>query len=281
VADKLESEIDRLYGLPLEEFTPARDELARRLRTDGDRDGAAEIKKLRKPTVTAWALNQAKRSEPKRVAGLIEAGARLRDAQERLVAGGERELLRDAAAEERRAAEAVVALAETELGQSGHVAGASAQSKLWATVRAAAVNPEASELLKAGRLTHDYEVSDLGLGSADAAAVSKRPAPRPGKPAAKGAPPAAAKGVDRRAREAERKAQAVRRRLDRARDQHQTAKERVAEARTRVSEARREAVRAASALERAEAAAEQADARAQAARTRVGELEDELSALGE
>jgi hypothetical protein len=272
VPGKLDAEIDRLYGLPLEEFTPARDELAKRLRGDGDRDGAAEIKQLRKPTVSAWALNQAQRRKPKQVAELIDAGARLRDAQQRLVAGGERGLLRDAAAAERRAAEAVVALGEQELAGAGHAAGASAQSKLRATVRAAAVNQEASELLRAGRLTRDYEVSDLGLG--DAGPLTVPPPAR--RRAARAEKPTAASAA---AKEAARKGQTLRRQLDRARAQHEAAKERAREARTRMTEARREAARAASVLERAEAAAEQAGARAQTAQTRVGELEDALREL--
>jgi hypothetical protein len=264
VPDPLDAEIDRLYGLPLEQFTPERDALAKRLRADGDRDGAAAVKKLRKPTVGAWALNQAKRREPKRVAELIDAGARLREAQQQLVAGGERGLLRDASAQQRRAAERVVALGEQELAGAGHAANASAQSKLWSTVRAAAVNLEASELLEAGRLTRDYEVSDLGLGDAMPASAAKKPA--------------AAAAADRAA---DRKAQTIRRRLDRAREQHDTAKERAAEVHTRVRDARKEAARAASALERAEASAEEADERVAAARSRVAELEDELRAIVE
>jgi hypothetical protein len=274
VPDKLDADIDRLYGLPLEEFTPARDELAKSLRAHGDREAAAEIKKLRKPTVAAWALNQAQRREPKRVAELIDAGARLRDAQQRLVAGGERGLLIDAAAEERRLAEQVVALGEQQLAGAGHGAGATAQSKLWSTVRAAAVNPEAGELLESGRLTRDYEVSDLGLGDAGAlsappaAVAKKKPSPPRERPA------------DRAERkQAERKAQAIRRALDKARTQHETAKDRAAEARIRAKDAQREAARAASALERAQAAAEQAEARAKSARSRVAELEEELREL--
>ena len=43
--------IDELYQLPLEEFTPARNALAKEL-------GDGDIKKLEKPNVAAWAVNQ-------------------------------------------------------------------------------------------------------------------------------------------------------------------------------------------------------------------------------
>ena len=61
------ADIDRLYALPREEFTPQRDELAKRLREEGDRDGAAAVKALRKPTIAAWAVNQVQRDRPDEV----------------------------------------------------------------------------------------------------------------------------------------------------------------------------------------------------------------------
>ena len=48
-------EVDRLYELPLEEFTAARNELAKRL-------GDTSVKELKKPTVTAWTVNQLART---------------------------------------------------------------------------------------------------------------------------------------------------------------------------------------------------------------------------
>src|SRR4030081_1955961 len=126
--EKLQAEVDRLYALPLDQFTPARDELARRLRSDGDRDASAEVKGLRKPNLLAWALNQARHRDPERVDELIAAGERLQKAQDQLVAGGERGLLRDAGADERRLVEEVVALAERELAGAGHPVNAGLQS---------------------------------------------------------------------------------------------------------------------------------------------------------
>src|SRR5438552_1764328 len=128
--EKLDAEIDRLYALPLDQFTPARDELAKRLRGEGERDASAEVKRLRKPSLLAWGLNQARHRDPQRVDQLIDAGQRLQEAQQQLVAGGQRGLLRDAAADERRMVEEVVALAERELSGAGHPVGAAVESKL-------------------------------------------------------------------------------------------------------------------------------------------------------
>ena len=74
VADELE----RLLGLPLDEFTAARTEAAKRLRQEGDADAAAELQAVRKPTAAVWALNQAARREPGDVRALVRAAERVR-----------------------------------------------------------------------------------------------------------------------------------------------------------------------------------------------------------
>jgi hypothetical protein len=305
---ELRAEIDRLYALSLDEFTPARDELARRLRTEGDREAAAELKRLRKPNLPAWALNRVRQRDPQRVDELIEAGERLQEAQQQLVAGGERGLLRGAAADERRLVEEVVAVAERELAETGHPLTAALQSKLWATAHAGAVSPEPRELLRAGRLVRDYEVSDLGLmvGAGDGVASQPAPQSKP-KPARPEAPRRARAGrgqadgerggiggaeeraqAEREAakleeaerKEAERQARGIRRALERARAQHEKLASRLADAQEHATEARREAARAATELERAEASVEQANARTREAAARVDELQAELDELG-
>jgi hypothetical protein len=300
-AQNSEQEIDGLYGLPLDQFTPARDELARRLRADGDREGGEAVKRLRKPSLTAWALNQVRRADQSAVQELIAAGDRLRDAQERLISAGEREPLGRAAAEERARVESLAADAGELLAGAGHPVSAAAQNKLSSTLHAVASNAEARELLLSGRLVRDYEISDLGFALAPAAAsgAPERPAAAgaSGQPAAAGAsaqaPPArarAAKGSksesaqEARARAAAdaaiaRKARGVGRRLERAQEVLREKQERLHEAERLAADARREAARAASALERAEAAAERADASARQAADRASELKAELAEL--
>src|SRR5947207_15901983 len=70
----VDREIDKLYGLSPEEFTAARDGLAKELKAAGDQSGATSVKALRRPTVAAWAVNQVVRREPKGADGLLEAG---------------------------------------------------------------------------------------------------------------------------------------------------------------------------------------------------------------
>ena len=311
-SNPLQETIDHLYGLPLDEFTPARDAAAKERRAEKDREGAETLKSLRKPNLVAWSLNRARRADADTVEELIAAGERLQDAQRRLVSGGERGLLRDAAADERRLVGRVADLATAELGAAGHAADAGMQSKLFATLHAAAANAQVRALLAEGRLVRDHELSDLGLGDGDALlAAAPAPAPRrqegakapAGKtraakaPGAKppGAKPPAAKVralTDRLERARARRAEQVQR-AERARAHAQEAKhaagdaERAAavaitELRRAEAEAKRAATEAKKTAMNAETASVAADKAAESARQAedsVRALEADLSAL--
>jgi hypothetical protein len=229
-----EEQIDRLYRLPLGEFTPSRDALVRALREAGSREDAEAVKRLRKPSLIAWALNRVRHEHRDRVEALLRAGQRLQEAQRQLVTGGERGRLREAAAAERSAVEDVVDLAEAQLAQAGRPANATAQSKLFATVHAAAAgSAEAAELLRAGRLVRDYEISDLGLPAGGTVAPSSRKRDQAGAERS------------RAAAEAERERKALAAQLERARARASELERRAQEAQARADEAKANAVEAA------------------------------------
>jgi hypothetical protein len=71
-------EIDALYGLPLDEFTKARNDLVRTLRKEGKRDEAATVSALRKPSLAAWVVNQLVRRNGKDVEALVGAATAIR-----------------------------------------------------------------------------------------------------------------------------------------------------------------------------------------------------------
>jgi hypothetical protein len=77
----IDETVDRLYGLPLAEFTQARNEVASTLRRAGQRDEAARAKALRKPTAAAAAVNRLVREHRREVEQFLHAAAVLRDAQ--------------------------------------------------------------------------------------------------------------------------------------------------------------------------------------------------------
>jgi len=139
-----ESELDRLYQLPLNEFTSSRDELAKRLRAKGEREQADEIKTLRKPTAAVWLVNQLVHERPLDVQRLLKAGESLTKSQAPEVRRAEQRALEQLAKGAREIAE-----------RAG--IGSSALGKATETLRAASLTAEGRELLKRGRLTEELE----------------------------------------------------------------------------------------------------------------------------
>ena len=59
-----DDEVDELYGLDPGEFVAARNALAKQIKAGGDKARGAEVAKLPRPSIVAWALNQAARRDP-------------------------------------------------------------------------------------------------------------------------------------------------------------------------------------------------------------------------
>ena len=111
---------DELFGLPPEEFVAARDDLARRLRREGEADAAKQVKALRRPPLSAWAVNQLARGQGDGLGPLLAAGERLRAAHQAALAGEGAAELRAAAKAERDAVAGLVRSAMELLGAAGH-----------------------------------------------------------------------------------------------------------------------------------------------------------------
>jgi hypothetical protein len=155
----LDREIDRLYALPLEEFTAGRNALARRLKSEGDDEAAEQIAALAKPSLPVWAINQLARQEKAKMRTLLDAGAKLRKAQEQALSGGDSDALRTAQAEEREAIRDLVQRAGVLLEQAGRPASRPVLERIRSTLGAAALAESARGTLKSGRLTDELQVS--------------------------------------------------------------------------------------------------------------------------
>jgi hypothetical protein len=171
----LDEATDHLYAVDLDAFVPERTRLARELRDAGDRAAAERVAKLKKPTVAAWALNQLARGRRRDVDLLLDAGHRLRQAQEGVVGGADREAFEKAQKTQRDALRRLTQQASQLLG------GASSQalSQIRGTLRAAAVSEEGRELLARGRFTTPLEPEGFDVFGALPAAPSaarKKPA---------------------------------------------------------------------------------------------------------
>jgi hypothetical protein len=245
----LEREIDRLFELPLDEFTPARNELARRLKREGDKEAAEHVQALAKPSMPAWAINQLARQEKAKVKALLEAGTKLRKAQEKALMSSHADTLRAAQAEERRAVRDLTRRAEEMMKESGRPVSRPVIERISSTLGAAAVTEPGRTALKAGRLTSEVKVSGF-----DALAGIELPAQ-----------PSAPRGdelAERRQRKAERertrrrlekKARELEARAEAAETKAERAEETAAEARDAAEESRSAADAAASELAEFEA----------------------------
>jgi hypothetical protein len=168
----LDGVADELYGLVPGEFTRRRDARALEARKAGDRDLAAAVKALRRPTTSAWLANLLVRKRPEGVADLVDLGAAMRQAQADL-AGAD---LRRLAKERHRV---VASLAQEARGLARGVAepvSTAAAKELTETLEAAVFDAGAADALRSGRLTMALRYS--GLGAVDlTGAVGPYPAP--------------------------------------------------------------------------------------------------------
>ena len=157
VEDALAGEIDRLYGLPLAEFTSERDALARRLRSEGSRDEAAEVAALRKPVLAAWVVNRLAREQRADVQALVAAAGAIRSGDP------------DADGRFRKTVDDLLRSAREQIAADGRRPTEAVLRDVATTLRAAA--GAAPDLLTTGRLTEPFEATGF---EAMAGAVPQR-----------------------------------------------------------------------------------------------------------
>jgi hypothetical protein len=240
---------DELFRLPPEEFTAARDRLARELTEADDRDAARKVKALRRPTAAAWAVNTAVRRKPDLVAALLEAADRLRIAQRRAASGLSAEDFREAMTERRRVVRRLAEEVEAVLSEAGRTSEAHLAAAT-RTFEAAASDASSGEAVRAGRLSKELTPSS-GFDAIDAFAVI------PGAAEPSTPPPAPS---DRKAARARREMVTVEREIERH-------TRRVATAREETRAAERVAAEAEDALKTLEREVERVRRRADEART--------------
>ncbi|MEJ3404161.1 transposase [Rathayibacter sp. YIM 133350] len=150
--DALTQAAEELYGLPLAEFTRARNDRARELRAS-DRALSESIGGLRKPAADAWVVNQLVRESRSDVEDLLDLGARLRAAQDALDAGELASLSR----ERRRAVAQLVDQAAALAGDAGQKLGPAVRDAVGNTLNAAVADAWAAQAVLTGRLVRGLE----------------------------------------------------------------------------------------------------------------------------
>jgi hypothetical protein len=254
---------DQLYGLALEQFVPERAAMAKSLRADGEREEAARVAKLPKPSVAAWAVNQLVRTQKEAVEELFAAGDALIAAQSALLSGsGDGDGLRDAVQRERAAVDGLVKTARGLLSSSGSELSQTMLDRISGTLNAAALDEEARAHVRDGCLVR--ELQHVGFAGGLGAAAATPPPPRTTKRAAAAAPKRESGRSAKEIRDAARKAEKERAGELRAAKHAEADARRAAELAVRKREVatdRRD--RAAEALAQAEHALEEAQASAE------------------
>jgi hypothetical protein len=195
VVSSLDARIDDLYQQPLDAFVEARTALAKTL----SGDDAKTVKKLAKPTIVPWAVNQVYWQARKIYDAAIASGRRVRKAQVAALEGQKADV-RGANEEHRRA----LADAVREAVRIAEAAGASPSSDLlMRTFEALSLAPEPVDT--PGRLTRPLQPSGFeALGG-----LKLKPVATP-----TAAQTAAAKRTAKKEEEARKKAEAAERKRD-------------------------------------------------------------------
>ena len=158
-SDRVAAAVAELYGADPDAFTERRKALVAAAREAGQRDAAAAIAALRKPTRAAWVVNRLARDEPDAPARLAALAAELRAAEQ--ARDGLR--LRELSAARGSLIDALTAQALSAAG--GPDPPPSLRAEVTATLTAALADPETAAGFAAGALTKAAQWS--GFGYAD------------------------------------------------------------------------------------------------------------------
>ncbi|MEV3926549.1 hypothetical protein [Actinomadura coerulea] len=245
------SAADDLYGVPPADFVETRKRLAQEARGEGDAALAKRIGALRRPTLSAWAVNLLARSAADELAGLLDVGEEMRAAWGS--GGGLADL-------ERRRAGLVGSLVRTAgrlAADAGNALREQAVREVEDTLQAATVDAGVAEEVREGRLSQPRSHSGfVPAGFSTAPADREEPAdsgepadepaerkPPPGRkaepakaePASKAEP--ARSNVTRTSAARAKRAETLRKRAEQAEDKLAEREERAGAARRELREA--------------------------------------------
>jgi hypothetical protein len=249
-----DSEADRLYQLPVSEFTKARDELAKR-----SGSGGGEIRRLQKPNLAAWAVNQLYWRERGIYDALVKAAERRRAAQLASLEGKPADIVKTDAVHAAARRTALDRIRQVLL-QAGEVASPSTLTAVNETLEALPADAAPGRLTRPLKPMGFEALAGLLKGGgpprrpAQVVPFPPRPATRPSAADRKRAEVAAKREAEARKKEAARLAAELR------------------EARTREASAQAAVKRARAELTRAEQEREQLVARLETAEMRLAEL---------
>lgn len=167
MTDPLLELADGLYALPLGDFTPARDALVKEHRAD--KELAARIKALKKPSLAAWVVNLLVRRDAAQVDQVLQVGTALREAQANL----DGEELRALTRQRRQLTAAVTTQARGLAREEGVKVTPAVADQVEATLTAAMVDEGAARAVRSGLLVAALVAT--GVGEVDVAPALAAP----------------------------------------------------------------------------------------------------------
>lgn len=145
-----------LYAVNPDEFTAARDERAAQAKSVGDTELARQLRKLRRPTTSAWLVNRLCREREDELNELFELADQFREQ------GLSGQRMRELSEQRRRLVRRLLGEAERLAQDAGVGVSAEVIRQVEATLGAAVADPQAADLVRAGRL--DKPLSYVGFG---------------------------------------------------------------------------------------------------------------------
>lgn len=152
---------DELYGLPADQFIGARAAYVKQAKAEGERELAASVQALKKPTVAAWLVNQLARQHRDELGVLVELGAEMR----RGLSGISAEDMRELTKRRFQLVAALVKRAGEIAAEAGRGVGADTSSAIQASLEATLSDQASADAVVAGRLSEPLSVSGFGFGN--------------------------------------------------------------------------------------------------------------------
>ncbi len=183
----IDADVDRLYQLPLDQFTGARNALAKELKRPA-------IKDLEKPSIAAWAVNQLYWKERSSYNQLTQAGERLRAEHRKLLTGKSADI-RAAEQGHREALRTAVDKIKRLLNDSGHAATEATLTAVQETLEALPSDDRPGRLVKPRKPMGFEALAGIPSTSLRAGPSTSVAAGRPRTPPRPGSGPAGASGL--------------------------------------------------------------------------------------
>ena len=155
LTEELVAVADRLYAVPAEAFTEQRNQAAK---DAGDKQLTAAIKKLKKPSVAAWAVNLLVRRESDQIDSVLELAESLRAAAEALDGDELRALTR----QRRQLTTALAASARALARDAGVRLTGPVVDQVEGMLNAAMLDPVAAKVVRTGRVLTAFTSTGLG-----------------------------------------------------------------------------------------------------------------------